>query len=224
MDERNELSRVGTLADEQSPGEVDRRRAFRLVMGRFPTGVAVMTTAWEGQWHGATVNAVSSLSLEPLLLLVCLRKGSTLGRMVTASRCFALTFLSDHQLPVARYFADAGRAWGSEQFATLDVALGRTGCPYLRDGTAMLECRLWAVYDGGDHQIFCGEVVAMAMTSRSPLVFHAGRYRQVGSDVAVPAPGNGRAHPAGRQLMEVSPTTRRGKGGDLDVRALRDSS
>lgn len=133
--------------------------AFRRAMSRFATGVTVMTTVVDGVPHGMTANAVASVSLDPLLLLVCVERDTIMRRAVASSEVFALSVLAGDQEELSVHFADPGRADGEAMFAAAPYEVGSTGCPRLQDALAVLECRVWGIHDGGDHEIVVGEVV-----------------------------------------------------------------
>ena len=148
-------------------------------MGRFPTGVTVLTAAAGGQLHGMTANAVTSLSLEPPMVLVCVDKQAQAHEVLRHAGSFALNILGEHQEHVSRLFAiseepEAGRLRGAA------FTLGRTGAPILADCVAYIECQVRDIAEGGDHSIFMGEVVDQAVVNDAPpLVFHRGQYRRV---------------------------------------------
>lgn len=158
---------------------------FRGVMGRFATGVTVMTTRHRSTPHGMTANAVTSVSLDPLLVLVSVERRTVMAEQVTAAGAFGLSFLTADQHGLSDRFADPGRPLGAAQFEDLDAFDGETGVPILRGGLGWVECRVWDVHDGGDHLLVLGEVVALAEGERDdPLVFYRGGYHRLG-----PAPG-----------------------------------
>jgi flavin reductase len=153
---------------------------FRGVMGRFATGVTVMTTRADGVPHGMTANAVSSVSLDPLLVLVCVERDTVMADRVVEAGAFALNVLAEGQAAVSDRFADPDRPDGEPQFADLGVDRAVTGSPILTDAPAWLDCRVWATYDGGDHLIVVGEVAALAETGdEAPLIYYRGGYRTV---------------------------------------------
>jgi flavin reductase (DIM6/NTAB) family NADH-FMN oxidoreductase RutF len=147
-------------------------RLLRNAFGQFATGVTVVTcTNEEGEPHGATVNAFTAVSLDPPLAQV------TLGR--TAKACeylkdnaFTINVLAADQLDVAWHFAgrpaDEPPAWGDGPTAPL---LGGTA--------TTISCRPWRTYDGGDHLIVIGEVTAVSINDRDPLLFHGGAFRHL---------------------------------------------
>jgi flavin reductase (DIM6/NTAB) family NADH-FMN oxidoreductase RutF len=152
------------------PGQVDPAR-FRRVVGRFATGVVVVTTLTDEGLHGLTANAFCSVSLEPLLVLVCVDKLARGHERLTQAGAFAISILSDRQEFLADRFA--GRApLINAHFDGAPYHQAVTGAPILDGCVAWLDCQLWATYDGGDHSIFVGEVVAAAEHHEvQPLLF-----------------------------------------------------
>lgn len=149
------------------------RRRFREVIGRFATGVAVVTTSGPA---GLTTNAVASLSLEPVLMLACFDVGSRTLGAVRASGRFAVNILAAGQEDIARRFATKGE----DKFAGVAHSQ-RHGVPILDDALAWLACEVRALHAGGDHIIGVGEVVAMDDRPGDPLLFLGGRYAQIAS-------------------------------------------
>jgi flavin reductase (DIM6/NTAB) family NADH-FMN oxidoreductase RutF len=149
---------------------------FRYTLGHFPVGVTVMTTCVGERLHGMTVSAFCSVSLEPLLVLVCVEKVTHMHQLVEQSRVFAVNVLGAGDEATSRFFADDARLRGPE-FIPGSYRAGATGCPILNQATAYVEARVRQSYDGGDHTIFLGEVVALDVTSENPpLVFYRGGY------------------------------------------------
>ena len=153
--------------------------AFRTAMGSFPTGVAVVTVAADdGDMHGMTVNSFSSVSLDPMLVLVCLQQTSSGLGLIERAGAFAVNVLSAGQQGLSRWFANRHRPAGSEMFDGVPFEPGLTGCPVLVDAAASFDCRLRQSHRAGDHLIVLGEVVALVHRPRlEPLVFHAGTYK-----------------------------------------------
>ena len=156
---------------------------FRSVLGRFVTGVTVMTAvADDGEPHGMTANAVASVSLTPPLVLVCVDRTAIMADVVAASGHFALTILTAEQEGWSRWFADPDRPTGRGQFAGVATTTAATGSPVLADGLAWLDCRVRSTYDGGDHVIVVGEVVALDQTADAaavPLLYDRGEYAHI---------------------------------------------
>ena len=153
--------------------------ALRRAIGHFATGVAVVaSTAPDGRSYASTANAVSSVSLEPPLLLVCLREESETLAALLERRRFAVNVLHSSQTALSDRFA---RRAGPD---TWDAVAHRSveGIPLLEGAIATLECELHDLADGGDHAVVVGHVVALehAEPDADPLVFYAGSYRRIG--------------------------------------------
>ncbi len=155
---------------------------FKQVMRRFATGVMVLTvpdhTAREsGAMHAVTVNAVTSVSLNPLLMLVCIEKNAQSHGLVHASGVFALNILGDAQRELGERFA-YDREARSHPADFLQGAIGQTGALILHEALGFLECRVVAEYPGGDHTIFIGEVVHAQIQEKSsgPLIYYGGEF------------------------------------------------
>lgn len=155
---------------------------FRAVFSRLATGVLVMTTADDDTPHGMTVNAVSSVSLDPFLVLVCVERGTVMERLVAASGRFALSILPDRCAHLSVHFADSDRPAGAAQFEGVDTRPEATGAPVLDCSIAWVDCELWATYDGGDHVIVVGEVVdlGLGLGDAVPLVYYRSGYHTIG--------------------------------------------
>jgi flavin reductase len=153
--------------------------AFRQAMGSFPTGVSVVTVACDGgDMHGMTVNSFSSVSLDPMLVLVCLDKTSRGLGLIQRAGAFVVNVLSAGQQDVSRWFASRQRPAGSAMFDGVPFEPGVTGGPVLVEATASFDCRLRQSHRAGDHVIVLGEVVALVHRPRlEPLIFHAGTYK-----------------------------------------------
>jgi flavin reductase len=168
-------------ADQRLPvqsGLVGDPRQFRGVLGKFATGVTVVT-AGPDLPRGMTVNAFTSVSLQPPLILVCVQRSSSMHHAILANGAFAVSVLSAEQEWIARHFANGARPRGEREFAAIDWVTGRhTGIRLIADAIAWMECRLAAVYDGGDHSIFLGSVLAIERGAGSePLLFFSGGFR-----------------------------------------------
>ena len=155
--------------------------AFREAMGSFPTGVTVVTMASEdGTMHGMTVNSFSSVSLDPMLVLVCLNQASRGAGLIERAGVFVVNVLSAGQEDVSRWFANRHRPAGSTMFDGVPFEPGVTGCPVLVEATASFECRMRQSHRAGDHLIMLGEVVALTHRPQlKPLIFHAGTYKSL---------------------------------------------
>ena len=153
--------------------------AFRRAMGSFPTGVTVVTVASnDSNMHGITVNSFSSVSLDPMLVLVCLNERSRGVSLIARAGAFVVNVLSAGQEDLSRWFANRDRPAGLAMFDGVPFEPGITGCPVLIDATASFECQLRQSHRAGDHLIVLGEVVALVHRPHlEPLIFHAGSYK-----------------------------------------------
>jgi len=147
----------------------------RKIMGHFATGVTVVTTDGEAGSHGLTANAVASLSLDPPLVLVAVDKGAASLDYLKKNRCFAVNILRLDQEEVSRRFATPG----PKDFSDLNTTTALTGSPILADCLAFLDCRVFEVLPGGDHEIFVGEIVAGDYQGGEPLLYFSGSYRRL---------------------------------------------
>jgi flavin reductase (DIM6/NTAB) family NADH-FMN oxidoreductase RutF len=150
-------------------------------MGSFPTGITVLTAEREpGQVHGMTANSLTSVSLDPLLILVCIDQNARLLSYVKAQRRFGVNILKDTQQKIAEHFAKPQNDDPAEE-ARLGVKFcwTPTGIPLLADALAHLACNVAAQYMSGDHTIFVGEVESLELKEGEPLVYHRGKYRSL---------------------------------------------
>lgn len=141
--------------------------------GRFATGVAVITTRnHAGQPHGLTINAVTSLSLEPPLFLICLGHGSNTLAALRESGSFGINFLGSQQAALSTRFASKSLA----KFDGLEWSDGALGNPLLEGAIAHGECRVQNLHEGGDHAIVIGRLESTALREGAPLLYFQGRY------------------------------------------------
>lgn len=149
---------------------------FRRVMGHFATGVTILTTALGEELHGMTANALCSVSLDPLLVLVCINQQARTHAVLSESGVFALNVLAEEQEHVSRLLADDA-VDAAHSLTGLSHRRGVTGTPILTDCLAYVECRVVAAYPGGDHTIFVGAVEdAGVLREGRPLIFFRGAY------------------------------------------------
>jgi 4-nitrophenol 2-monooxygenase / 4-nitrocatechol 4-monooxygenase, reductase component len=158
------------------PGAAGERRSlssdeFRDIIGRFASGVTVITAQHEGTPFGTTASAVSSLSLEPPMLLVCLNKSSTTGQAIAQARHFAVNILGEGQADAAMRFAGKG-----DKFAGARIVAGAAGEPLLEDALANLECRVVEEVTGGTHSVFLAEVEHATGRQGAPLAYFRGQF------------------------------------------------
>lgn len=155
---------------------------YRRVVGRFATGVTVVTTLLpDGERHAMTCNSFTSVSLDPVLVLFCAEKVARFHEAVLATGFWAVSVLSTQHERESQHFARRGRELG-EQFADVPSHPGPiTGAPVLVGALAALECRTVSTTDAGDHTVVLGEVLGTLLPAREaePLLYFEGAYRTV---------------------------------------------
>jgi flavin reductase (DIM6/NTAB) family NADH-FMN oxidoreductase RutF len=150
---------------------------FKRALGQFATGVTVVTTrSPDGHPLGLTVNAFSSLSLQPPMVLVCIDNHSETNVGFVVSGIFAVSVLAADQVEWSRRFAVPGAA-KFEAAPPLEPA--HNGLLFVPGALAHIECRLAARHRAGDHTIYAGEVLKLSVRPGRPLVYHASGYRQL---------------------------------------------
>lgn len=149
-------------------------RDFRGALGQFPTGVTVITAVdQKGEPIGCTASSFNSVSIDPALVLWSVDKGAFSAEIFKAAEYFAVNVLSESQVATSNKFA--GR--GEDKFKDVSYTKGLGGAPLLEGCGAQFECKTWNVYDGGDHLIIVGEVMAYHHDNAlTPLVFSRGSY------------------------------------------------
>jgi 3-hydroxy-9,10-secoandrosta-1,3,5(10)-triene-9,17-dione monooxygenase reductase component len=155
-----------------SRGTAMNSKHFRSVMGAFATGVAIVATEWKGELFGATINSLTSVSLEPCMVLVCTSEGSTTGTAIRKRQLFSVNILGQHQSDLSARFTGTQKS----RFEEIAVAFSADGLPLLQGAAAHMCCRVSAVHKAGDHDIILGEVLSGEEIACTPLVFHKGVY------------------------------------------------
>ena len=154
-------------------GETADPRQLRSALGRFATGVTVITTQTpSGKLEGLTANSFSALSLDPPLVLWCLRMSAPSLPSFLAAGGFAVNVLCAGQRELAPHFATAS----VDKFESVPFSMGEHGCPVLPGSLAVFECQTESTIEGGDHLIFIGRVVGASHCDGEPLVFSSGEY------------------------------------------------
>jgi flavin reductase (DIM6/NTAB) family NADH-FMN oxidoreductase RutF len=154
---------------------------FRRALGCFATGVTVITVDYEGEVHGMTANAFTSVSLNPQLILVCVDHKARTHAHLHARKRFGVNILSADQRRISEYYANASREHDHAEEAA-GARFDRTahGTPVLHGALAYLECRLQSAQDAGDHTIFIAEVEDVVLREGDPLLYFRGQYRSLG--------------------------------------------
>ncbi|KNB53567.1 flavin reductase family protein [Streptomyces caatingaensis] len=149
------------------------QRSFRDILGRFTTGVVLITARTPHGPVGMAVNSFTSVSLDPPLIAVCAAQTSTTWPAVRAAGGFAVTILGGQHEEVCRAFS----THGADRFAGGEWMFTRSGHPVLRDGLGWLDCAISTIQPAGDHELVVAEALEGALTGREgPLIFHAGRF------------------------------------------------
>ncbi len=144
-----------------------------------------MTVDLDGEVHGMTANAFASVSLDPLLLLVCVDHGARTHAHLHSKKRFGINILAEDQRAVSEYYA---RLVCTHEHAEAEAGarFDRTplGTPILHGALAYLECRLQSTQEAGDHTIFIAEVEDVVVREGKPLLFFRGQYRNIGQEAA----------------------------------------
>jgi flavin reductase (DIM6/NTAB) family NADH-FMN oxidoreductase RutF len=154
---------------------------FRNALGCFATGVTVITMEQAGNVHGMTANAFCSVSLDPLLVLVCVDQRTLTHELMRDKQRFGINVLAADQQRISLYYADPDRLHhDAEEKAGARFDRTRHGTPVLHGGLAYLECRVHSAERAGDHTIFVAAVEDAVVREGSPLLFFRGNYHELG--------------------------------------------
>lgn len=151
---------------------------LRKAMSNFATGVTVVTTSLGDEMRGMTANAVSSVSLDPPLVLVCIDKSARTHELVKRRGAFAINILTDQQESLSRLFASK-EVDDARRLATVPHTLSARDLPLLEGCLAYLECELYSTFDAGDHTIFVGQVESFSLGEGCPLIFFRSKYTRL---------------------------------------------
>jgi 3-hydroxy-9,10-secoandrosta-1,3,5(10)-triene-9,17-dione monooxygenase reductase component len=158
------------------PKPVRKQHPLRSALGRFATGVTIVTAAGDSGPVGLTANSFTSVSLEPAIVLVCLDACSRSGQAITRAESFVVNFLRRDQRRLSETFARPGH----DRFAGLTTRPGRTGAPVIEGSLGYVDCRVDETLVRGDHLVLFGAVLEAAVTPEAadddPLIFYAGQY------------------------------------------------
>ncbi len=170
---RSVVGTPGPTEGRESGGAFDSLD-FRRTLGRFATGVTVVTmVAPDGEAYGITINAFMSVSLDPPLIAVSLDRSARAYETMAASERFAVSVLGEHQMAVSDRFAGRPVLHDPEPFEEF------AGFPVVPGAIAHIVCRMHASFEAGDHTIFVGRVEALRTAPGDPLIFERGRYTQL---------------------------------------------
>ena len=155
---------------------------FRAAAGQFATGVAVVTTLFEGNDHAMTANSFTSVSLDPMLVLVCVDKGTRFHDAILGAGTWVVSVLPADAREAAVWFATKGRPLVDQLDHVEHHHRSADGVAVLAGALSVLECTTWATYEGGDHTIVVGEVTALTLPHPDvpALSYFRGRYATLG--------------------------------------------
>ena len=152
---------------------------FRKAMGCFATGVTVITVDQGGEVHGMTANAFTSVSLDPMLVLVCVDYRARTHAHLHARKRFGVNVLRSDQQAVSEYYARSSETHQHAEEAGAHFDRTAQGTPVLRGALAYFECRLQRAEKAGDHTIFIAEVEEVVVGEGEPLLYFRGKYRDI---------------------------------------------
>lgn len=155
--------------------------SFRRIIGNFATGVTVVTTANDGLLHGVTANSFTSVSLDPLLVLVCVDKAAHGHAELLRCASFGINVLAADQKDISNLFAKVGLPEKGRLRGDVGFRYGAIGCPLIEGALAHVECVPHAQVDAGDHTIFVGKALhgAIERMDTDPLLYFRGAYRDL---------------------------------------------
>lgn len=148
---------------------------FRAVLGRFASGVTILTVRRGDVDHGMTVSAFCSVSLHPPLVLACVDRAAEMTALIGGSEHFGVSILAEGQEALSRRFSELP----SGRFDGIGYTRGESGVILLDDALAHLECRRVASHEAGDHVIHVGEVERASIGQGGPLLYYRGGYAQL---------------------------------------------
>ena len=156
---------------------------FRRAAGLFATGIAVVTTVVDGEDHAMTANSFTSVSLDPLLVLVCAERETRFHEAMLATDRWAVSVLAEGSRDTAVWLATKGRPLPGQLNRVPHHRGGLTGAAVVDGALAVLECATEATYPGGDHTIVLGRVLGLETPhpDARPLLFHRSRYTGLGA-------------------------------------------
>ena len=167
------------MTDQSFRPGPDTLRALRDSLGRFATGVTVITTQTMDGPAGFTANSFASVSLDPALVLWSAARSSARFPVFSAALTYSIHILAEEQMTLATRFSRGGTG-----FEGLAVAKSADGNPVIAAALARFDCHQHATHDGGDHLIIVGRVVQFTMRDAAPLVFNQGRFGRFNADQA----------------------------------------
>jgi len=153
---------------------------FRKALGHFTTGVTVVTVEFEpGKIHGMTANSFTSVSLDPMLILVCVDHRAKMLPLLAKKKRFGISVLKAGQEAISEYFAKGEQSAEAEERLSIRYRWTPGSIPVLENTLLQLSCEVTASHVAGDHTIFVGEVEEAEMHEGEPLLYFRGEYRRM---------------------------------------------
>jgi flavin reductase len=152
---------------------------FRQAMGCFATGVTVITVDQDGEVHGMTANAFTAVSLDPVLVLVCVDHRARTHSQLHARKRFGVNVLRGDQQAISEYYARSAETHQHPEASGARFDRTAQGTPVLQGALAYLECRLHSTQPAGDHTIFIAEVEEVVVRDGEPLLYFRSQYRDI---------------------------------------------
>ena len=146
---------------------------FKKTLGSFATGVTVVTTSLDNKPYGLTVNAFSSLSLDPPLVLICIDKKSESNKILKRSKIFAVNILNQNQKHLSKIFSDSTNR---NRFRDVKTTTKTTGSPIIVNSLGYIDCTVEKIISAGDHNIFIGNIKSLNNKNLDPLIYYRGNY------------------------------------------------
>ena len=148
---------------------------FRRACGSFATGVSLITTLEkDGSTHGMTANGIASVSLEPMLVMVCVGHNANTFPIIEETGRYGINILSESQKDIGEFYASSANQ-GNEKFES-DFTASKTGIPFVNNALASMDCKVVSAHREGDHTIFIGSVEEIQVNEGKPLLFFASKW------------------------------------------------
>ena len=148
---------------------------FRRAWGSFATGVSLITTLEkDGSTHGMTANGIASVSLEPMLVMVCVGHNANTLPIIEETGRYGINILSESQRDIGEFYASSANQ-GNEKFES-DFTASKTGIPFVNNALASMDCKVVNAHREGDHTIFIGSVEEIQVNEGKPLLFFASKW------------------------------------------------
>jgi len=174
-----QTSMVSSTAAKMKTSSLNAHQ-FRKALGHFATGITVVTVEHApGQVRGMTANSFTSVSLDPMLILICVDKRATILPMLEKKKQFGVSVLKEGHQAISEYFAKGTQTREAEQRLGIHFRWTASGIPVLEGTLLQLSCEVKASHVAGDHTIFIGEVLEAEIHDGKPLLYFGGEYRQV---------------------------------------------